>query len=115
MLIYDFRAIGNRLLAIRRRQGLTQAEVAEAAGLADRTYADIERGTVNMRLEPILRICQALHITPDEILTQERSAIAVRQEELLARLNACSEKDRDTALLLLEVYLRSLDAPQKQA
>lgn len=115
MLIYDFRAIGNRLLAIRRRQGLTQAEVAEAAGLADRTYADIERGTVNMRLETILRICQALHITPDEILTQERSAIAVRQEELLARLNACSEKDRDTALLLLEVYLRSLDTPQKQA
>lgn len=115
MLIYDFRAIGNRLLAIRRRQGLTQAEVAEAAGLADRTYADIERGTVNMRLETILRICQALHITPDEILTQERSAITVRQEELLARLNACSEKDRDTALLLLEVYLRSLDAPQKQA
>ena len=56
MLIYDFRAIGNRLLAIRRRQGLTQAEVAEAAGLADRTYADIERGTVNMRLETILRI-----------------------------------------------------------
>lgn len=106
MLIYDFRAIGNRLLAIRRRQGLTQAEVAEAAGLADRTYADIERGTVNMRLETILRICQALHITPDEILTQERSAIAVRQEELLARLNACSEKDRDTALQLLEVYLQ---------
>ena len=114
-LIYDFRAIGNRLLAIRRRQGLTQAEVAEAAGLADRTYADIERGTVNMRLETILRICQALHITPDEILTQERSAIAVRQEELLARLNACSEKDRDTALQLLEVYLRSLDTPPKQA
>ena len=114
MLIYDFRAIGNRLLAIRRRQGLTQAEVAEAAGLADRTYADIERGTVNMRLETILRICQALHITPDEILTQERSAIAVRQEELLARLNACSEKDRDTALQLSEVYLRSLDTPQKQ-
>lgn len=115
MLIYDFRAIGNRLLAIRRRQGLTQAEVAEAAGLADRTYADIERGTVNMRLETILRICQALHITPDEILTQERSAITVRQEELLARLNACSEKDRDTALQLLEVYLCSLDTPQKQA
>lgn len=115
MLIYDFRAIGNRLLAIRRRQGLTQAEVAEAAGLADRTYADIERGTVNMRLETILRICQALHITPDEILTQERSAIAVRQEELLARLNACSEKDRDTALQLLEVYLRSLVTPPKQA
>ena len=115
MLISDLRVIGNNLLAVRKKLGMTQMEVAEAAGLADRTYADIERGSVNMRLETILRICQALHITPDEILTQERSAIAVRQEELLARLNACSEKDRDTALQLLEVYLRSLDTPQKQA
>ena len=27
-------------------------------------YADIERGTVNMRTETILRICNVLHITP---------------------------------------------------
>ena len=63
MLIYDFREIGNRLLAFRKKAGLTQIEVAEAAGLSDRTYADIERGSVNMRIETILRICDALHIT----------------------------------------------------
>ena len=61
MLIHDFQAIGNKLLTIRKKVGLTQAEVAEAAGLADRTYADIERGFVNMRIETILRICDALH------------------------------------------------------
>ena len=44
MLILDLREIGNRLLAVRKRAGLTQAELAEKAGLADRTYADIERG-----------------------------------------------------------------------
>lgn len=66
MLISDLRVIGNNLLAVRKKLGMTQMEVAEAAGLADRTYADIERGSVNMRLETILRICQALHITPDE-------------------------------------------------
>ena len=43
MLIYDFHAIGNKLHALRKRMGMTQAEVAEAAGVADRTYADIER------------------------------------------------------------------------
>ena len=67
MLIFDFRAIGNRLLSVRKRLGLTQSEVAEAAGLSDRTYADIERGSVNMRIESILKICNVLHITPDEI------------------------------------------------
>ena len=76
MLIYDFSDIGNKLLAIRKRAGLTQVEVAEAAGLSNRTYADIERGTVNMRIETILRICDALHITPDEILTKEDSALS---------------------------------------
>lgn len=109
MLIFDFRAIGNKMLAIRKRLGMTQAEVAEAAGLSDRTYADIERGTVNMRIETILRICQVLHITPDEVLTEEHSSETIRQEQLLARLNACNPKDKEVALQLLEVYLKSLN------
>lgn len=109
MLVFDFRTIGNKLLAIRKRAGLTQAEVAEAAGLSDRTYADIERGTVNMRIETILRICSVLHITPDEILTQDNSAVEIRQSELLEKLSACRPKDRETALRLLSTYLDSLE------
>ena len=93
MLLCDMREIGNKLLAIRKRMGMTQVEVAEAAGLSGRTYADIERGTVNMRVETILHICEALHITPDEIL---------------ARLKACNPKDKETALRLLYIYLDSL-------
>lgn len=108
MLIFDLRTIGEKMLAIRKRMGLTQAEVAEAAGLSDRTYADIERGTVNMRTETFLRICSVLHITPDEVLTEENASPSIRQEEIWARLNACSPKDKETALQLLSVYLRSL-------
>ena len=109
MLIFDLRTIGNKLLAIRKRMGMTQAEVAEAAGLSDRTYADIERGTVNMRTETILRICNVLHITPDEILTEECDSLTVKQAELWERLNTCNPKDKETAINILSVYLRSLD------
>ncbi len=108
MLIFDFHAIGNKLLAIRKKQGLTQAEVAEAAGLSDRTYADIERGTVNMRIETILRICEVLHITPDVILTEDNPSLTAQQEELISQLNSCSPKDKETALRILSVYLQSL-------
>ena len=108
MLEYSLFVIGNRMLAVRKRLGMTQSEVADAAGLSDRTYADIERGSVNMRLETILRICEVLHVTPDEILTKSEDEISPEQEELLARLNACNEKDRKTALRLLDVYLKSL-------
>lgn len=88
--------------------GMTQSEVAEAAELSTRTYADIERGSVNMRIETVLKICNVLHITPDEILTTEDSSISARQQELWERLNDCSPKDKETALKLLSVYLESL-------
>ena len=63
MLIFDYKTIGNKLLSFRKKRGLTQYEVAEIAGLSDRTYADIERGSVNMKIETILRICDALHLS----------------------------------------------------
>ena len=108
MLVYDFRKIGNKLHDYRKKMGMTQAEVAEAANLADRTYADIERGNVNMRLETVLRICQVLHITPDEILTEDAPSAISQQDELWARLNMLSPKDKETALTLLSVYIKSL-------
>ncbi len=108
MLIFDFSVIGNKLYAFRKRMGMTQAEVAEAAGLSDRTYADIERGSVNMRIETVLKICEALHITPDEILTDTDYDTIGVQNEIIERLNTCSPKDRETALRLLSVYLQSL-------
>ncbi len=108
MLIFDFASIGNKLYSIRKRMGLTQAEVAEAAELSTRAYADIERGSVNMRIETALKICNVLHITPDEILTTENTSISTKQQELWERINACSPKDKETALKLLSVFLESL-------
>ena len=109
MLIFDLHTIGNKLQGIRKRMGMTQADVAEAADLSDRAYADIERGTVNMRIETILRICNVLHITPDELFTEDAPSLLSQQEDLWMRLNACNPKDKETALQLLSVYLRSLE------
>lgn len=109
MLIFDLNTIGNKLLFFRKRMGMTQAEVAEAAGLSDRTYADIERGAVNMRTETMLRICNVLYITPDQILTEENFSAASRREDLCARLHRCKPKDQETAMQLLSVFLNSLE------
>jgi len=109
MLIFDFHTIGSKLYAVRKKVGISQAEVAEAAGISDRTYADIERGSINARIETILRICNALHITPDEIFTEENTSLNAKESELLDRLHSCSPHERETALQLLNVYLHSLN------
>lgn len=108
MLVFSNQIIGNKLLAIRKRLGMTQTQVAEAAELSDRAYADIERGLVNMRMETILRICHALHVTPNDILTENTNTMLEQENELFARLKTCTPKDRETALKLLSVFLDSL-------
>ncbi len=108
MLIYDTRKIGNKILEFRKALGLTQAELAEKAGLADRSYADIERGNVNMRIETLLKICDALGITPDNVLTEENTALKLKEEEVTEKYLACSEREKYIALALTDVYLRSV-------
>ena len=107
-LIFDFHKIGSNLYAYRKKTGLTQAEVAEAAGVSDRTYADIERGNVNMRIETILKICTVLQITPDDILTEdEPQDTSYAFENLIEALNDCTEKDKKTAYNILASYVAS--------
>ena len=107
MLIFDFKVIGNKLYEIRTKKFMSRAEVAEKANLSDRTYADIERGSVNMRVETILKICDALNITPNDIFLSEDET-AITEENIINLIKDCPSKERETALNLLEVYLKSL-------
>ena len=108
MLVFNLIDIGNKLYTVRKRKGLTQAQVAEAAGLSDRTYADIERGSVNMRIESVLKICEALDITPNDIFVEDQEA-EEKNASILERLDHLVPKERETAIRLLEVYLDSLE------
>ena len=61
-----------------------------------------------MRVETILRICDVLYITPDEVLTKTNISLSSQQAELWERLNMCTPKDKETALQILSVFLDSL-------
>ncbi len=108
MLIFDLKVIGNKLYEIRTKKLLSRIEVAEKANLSDRTYADIERGSTTMRLDTLLRICAALCITPNDILTVEQER-TFSEAELAQVINTCSQGEKETALSLLNVYVKSLN------
>lgn len=108
MLISDMHIIGNKLLTYRKQKGFTQAEVAEIAEISDRTYADIERGSTNMRMETLVSICKALNITPNELLIDDENLLDIEKEQLLKQLDSCNPKEKETALKLLSVYLNSI-------
>lgn len=109
MLVNDLKAIGSKLYGFRKAAGLTQEEAAEKAKVSIRTYADIERGSVNMRVLTLLRICKAFHITPDDLFTETPKEIRDQYLDVMSALKAKGDKVQKNAYDLLEVYLRSLE------
>ncbi len=107
MLVLDLHTIGNNLYKVRKAKGLTQAEVSEKAELSDRAYADIERGSVTMRIDTLLKICTALNITPNEILVENDDA-SITEHDIADAIKVCSNTEKETAFKILKVYLDSL-------
>ncbi len=109
MIIENLSALGSKLYVIRKKAGLTQAQAAEAAGLSNNAYAEIERGIVNTSVESIMQICRAFHITPNDIMTVESPEESLQEDEILSQLQHCTPQQKRTALRLLDTYLKSLD------
>lgn len=58
--ISSTQALGTALRAARKRLGLTQSDLALAAGVGLRFIVDLEAGKPTLRLEHVLRVIDAL-------------------------------------------------------
>lgn len=85
------KALGMRLRTLRQERGLTQAELAERAGLDQGHLARIERGTRWPRLASLYGLADALE-APIVRLLDEQAADAVRSE-VAALLDGCTERE----------------------
>ena len=63
----NYKLIGQRLRAIRKSRGLTQEEVAERADISPQHCSGIENGSAKVSLPALVRLCNALDATPDEV------------------------------------------------
>lgn len=63
----DMQKLGDNLRNVREKAGLTQAEVAEKAGMKANYYAKIERGEINTSFDKLMAIKRALKAKSSEI------------------------------------------------
>lgn len=64
----DYQEIGRRIARRRRFLGLRQAEVCEQCGINSNYLSNIEHAKSIPSIDVLLRICDALHTTPDALL-----------------------------------------------
>lgn len=56
----------------RRREGMTQEDIAKACGVCQQSVAQWERGRTYPNLPKLLILCDVLHISADELLGRLR-------------------------------------------
>ena len=91
-----------RLLMTRKDRTLTQAQVAELAGIEPQNYSKYERGTANPGLPIFERLCVALQVSASYLLGLTDSPAAVYpltvndeltadEAHLLSNYRACTD------------------------
>lgn len=100
---------GRLVAAHRRRQGLTQQKLADAARLSPDMIARIETGSTGARFPTIERLSEALHVDPAELFTAELPKGALRRAKftnLTARLAKLSDSELEWLDTILAAALR---------
>ena len=68
----DQEKIGRFLAELRKEQGMTQQQLADAIGVSNKTISKWECGKGMPELSSIIPLCQTLHINVNELLSGER-------------------------------------------
>ena len=67
--------LARNVAALRHTRGLTQQDLATAAGVPRSTIASLESGTGNPSLQSLLKVAHALAVPLDELLAAPRAAV----------------------------------------
>jgi len=64
----DYNKLGQRIVRVRKMLGMSQAKLAEKADLSNNYISNIENNYSIPSLQTFLTICQALEVTPNQLL-----------------------------------------------
>lgn len=94
----DYSMIGRRIAARRRALGLKQVQVCERCDINSNYLSNIERAKSIPSLEVFVRICQALDVTSDELLSGAfHREETERWKEVAEKLRNLDEKQLELA------------------
>jgi transcriptional regulator with XRE-family HTH domain len=90
------RELGGRLARVRLDRNVTQAQVAEQAGVSKRTVERLESGSAGTQLPGFLRVCRALDIIERfDMLVPEPVPSPIEQLKLRGRKRRRSSPSKD--------------------
>ena len=98
------KGLGKRIRELRMSGGFTQEKLGEKAGLNYKFIGELERGQVNVSLDSLAKIAEALMVKVGDLFSEEKvfvQKIFIREKNTLSRLSPQNIQVIKKALRLL--------------
>ena len=111
-VVLSNKKVGERVRAIRREGGMTQAELAKLLDTHFTSVSQIERGLRGITVQQLVKLADALNVTPNEILLngkRNNPALSRRRSRILRRLQRLEELPQGEQKAILKILDGLLD------
>ena len=99
--------IGNNIKRARKYRNMTQQQLAETANLSVPHIAHLECGSTNLSINSLLALCNALSVTPNDILSGLFSLAGEDDRKMLYEsATFMTKKDQDLILDIAELMTK---------
>ena len=98
--------LGESIYRNRKRQRMTQAELAEKAGVTEQTIRKIEHGEGNPQLEVLYALISTLKIDPEEIFYPKPADTDQVKKQLVFLIADCTDDQIREILPVIEDVLK---------
>jgi transcriptional regulator with XRE-family HTH domain len=104
--------IGQRIVRIRKAQGLTQKQLAERIGIARSLVTDYEIGRLRLSGEMVVRFALVLGVSTDAILGLDGKLPIAQKPDLkltkrLKEIEQLPARQKKSLLLTIDAYLKA--------
>lgn len=108
-------SFGSRLLEARKKKGFSQQEVAEKLGTKAPVIGRYERDEAKPSIEAAARLASLLEVSLDYLVGNSDMEVNTNMLNRVLQLQTLNDDDKNTALKLLDAFLRDSKAKQAYA
>ena len=109
-MVVDYSLIGKRLAELRKSKKITQEKLAEMTSLANNYISNIENNRSIPSLETLVKLCDALEVTPNDILLGASvNSNQYMNDELQDKIRQCTPKEKRLIAGFISLLLTERD------
>ena len=105
-------SIGKRIVALRKKRSLTQAQLAELLGISIKHCSSVERGVSSFSLELLIELCKIFDVSLDYLVLGKDHTPSAQMPVSLVEYYANSDESH---LELINSYIQMFFKIQEQA